>query len=318
MTTINSSQYDQPPTWTTAAASTGNGDSSQVNQPPCTVAGPNSDNGNNSTSDDAYTPSSILSCPPLIHLQAYGFCCPFIETEEEHDARIGVTHLQNYPITWYRKKLLEDVAKDVKGVVPSAAGGLLDGLGQMFGSNGKKHHIPMTYVGVPATLSIVDTDDHGPVIAIRTLEMNDPSNSAAKDAINNYLTTGKPWWEDPIIKDKAPSKVIPFYMVDKVASGWSMTNDSTAGGVKLYSTASSKGFLSGLGPELLRFDTLGGGGNTLRDSPKPDEPNKYSDKIIVQLKSLVDWNRRRMARGIKHGTMGVAPKSTSPGYVAMT
>ncbi|KAL7539046.1 hypothetical protein ACHAXR_008986 [Thalassiosira sp. AJA248-18] len=251
---------------------------------------------------------------------AYGLCCPFIETEEEHDARVGVNHLQNYPITWYRKKLVEDVAKDVKDAVPSS-GGLMNGIGQLLGSNGRKSEIPMAYVGVPGTLGIVDTDDHGPVIQIRTLEIDDPTNTEAKDAVNNYITSGRPWWEEKFIKDKAPSRVIPLYMVDKVTSGWSITNDQAAGGVKLYAAPPSKGFLSGLGPELLRFDTLGGGGNTLSGtlfSGKPDEPNKYSDKVIVQLKSLVDWNRRRMAKDIKHGKIGVAPKSNSPGYVTMS
>ena len=86
------------------------------------------------------------------------------------------------------------------------------------------------------------------------------------------------------------------------------------------------GLLSGFGPELLRFDTLGGGGNeTFGDVMQGatrradnNEPYKHSDKVIVQLKSLIDWNRRRMARDIKHGNVTVAPKAVGPGYVAMT
>ena len=78
-----------------------------------------------------------------------------------------------------------------------------------------------------------------------------------------------------------PSKVIPLYMIDKVASGFSLIGDSTAGGVKLYGTPTSKGFLSGsAAPELLRFDTLGGGGNSWSDdapwlSGKPNEPVSF-------------------------------------------
>lgn len=274
-----------------------------------------SDPGNNSASDAdgaPYEPSSLTSCPPLLRLQAYGFCCPFLETEEEHDARVCVNHLQNYPITWYREKMLEDVANDVNRVVGSSTTGekIMGGINQMFGGNAKKR-IPMSYVGVPATLSVVDTDNHGPIIEIRTLDMKNPS------VVNDYITSGKPWWEDQSLKDKPPSKIVPMYMVDKVASGWSVTGDSTAGGVKIYAAPPSKGFLSGLGPELLRFDTLGGGGSSLMDKPEPNEPNKYSGKVILQLKSLVAWNRRRMARGIKQGTMGVVPKPNSPGYVAM-
>ena len=88
-------------------------------------------------------------------------CCPFIETEEEHEQE---------PITWYRKKLLSDYSY----LAPSA-GGLIDGIGQLFSDCSKKSSnkqqqpqqngtsIPMTYVGVMATLTIVDTNNHGPV-----------------------------------------------------------------------------------------------------------------------------------------------------------
>ena len=269
------------------------------------------------TDAQEYNPSSTLSCPPLVQLQTYGFCCPFLETEEEHDARVGINNLQNYPITLYKKKLVEDIAKDVKDAVPKSAGGLMDGIGQLLGkAGGNKQEMPMTYVGVPATISIIDTDDHGPVIQIRTLDEDDPTK------LTEYITSGKPWWENANLKDKPPANVIPIYMVDKIASGWSLTSDHAAGGVKLYAAPLSKGFLSsGSGAELLRFDTLGGGGNTISNAltgVTHNEPNKYSDKVIVQLKSLIDWNRRRMARDIKKGNVSVAPKANSPGYISIT
>ncbi|KAL7534994.1 hypothetical protein ACHAWF_005019, partial [Thalassiosira exigua] len=236
-------------------------------------------------------------------------------------------HLQNYPITWYRKKLLEDVANDVKGAVSASrasgqVGGMMHGLGKLLGEGGKKAEIPMVHQGVPAIMSIADTNDHGPMIEIRSLEVNDPSNASAREAVNGHITGGKPWWEDIALREKAPSKVIPLYMVDKVSTGWSISNDKTTGGVRLYAASTSKGFLSGSGPELLRFDTLGGGGNTMRDyvGMKQEEPNKYSDKVIVQLKSLVDWNRRRVSKDIKRGRVGVVPKANSQGgsdYVEM-
>ena len=259
---------------------------------------------------------------------------PWTSQYTEHDAREGYSNLQNYPITWYRKKLISDLANDAKQLAPNASQ-LIDGIGQLFRSGSttsnnsskrqqqNKHDgtsIPMTHVGVLATITVVDTDDHGPVIQIRTLDNDNPSNQPAQNAIREYMTNGKPWWEDPCIRDQPPSKVIPLYMVDKVASGgWSFSSDPTSGGVKLLAAPESKGFLSSAGPELLRFDTLGGGGSTLSDaiwsSSKPNEPNKYADKVIVQLKSLVDWNRRRMAKDIKRGRVGVAPKSTGTGYV---
>ena len=32
--------------------------------------------------DDEYIQSSAATCPPLVKLQFYGMCCPFIESEE--------------------------------------------------------------------------------------------------------------------------------------------------------------------------------------------------------------------------------------------
>mmetsp|Transcript_21937 Transcript_21937/g.39570 ORF Transcript_21937/g.39570 Transcript_21937/m.39570 type:complete len:320 (-) Transcript_21937:423-1382(-) len=319
MTTTTNDQSDQPHSSNIAASSAAPDvkDDSKADTKADTKDKNNDDDGG------PYTPSSILSCSPLVQLQAYGLCCPFLETEEEHDARVGAHHLQNYPITWYRKKSLEDVAHEVTRVVgggttTTAAGGskLMDGIGQLFGSRTVKQKIPMSYVGVPAILSVVDTDNHGPIMELRSLDASHPSHGSV---VNEYLTGGKPWWEDASLRNKSPSKVVPLYMVDKVSHGWSISGDSTAGGVKLYAAPSKKGFLvSGVGSELLRFDTLGGGGNTMMDRPSPEEPNKHSDKVILQLNSLLAWNRRRIARGVKKGTVEVAPKSTSPGYVAMT
>jgi hypothetical protein len=68
------------------------------------------------------------------------------------------------------------------------------------------------------------------------------------------------------------------------------------------------GGIAGTGRELLRFD------------PRGDfESNEDVDDVIVQLRSLVDWNRRRMARDIEEGRAIAVPKSpASPGYVAMS
>ena len=47
--------------------------------------------------DDTYIQATAATCPPLVKLQFYGMCCPFIETEEEYDARIGYSNLQESP-----------------------------------------------------------------------------------------------------------------------------------------------------------------------------------------------------------------------------
>mmetsp|Transcript_13335 Transcript_13335/g.24150 ORF Transcript_13335/g.24150 Transcript_13335/m.24150 type:complete len:131 (-) Transcript_13335:20-412(-) len=87
----------------------------------------------------------------------------------------------------------------------------MDGIGQLFGSN-VKQKIPMSYVGVPAILSVVNTDNHGPIIEIRSLDMNNPSNSSI---VNDYLTSGKPWWEDTSLRNK-PRSMNEYYVLHHV------------------------------------------------------------------------------------------------------
>jgi len=235
-----------------------------------------------------------------------------------------------------------DVLKSTAHVIPPARG-LIDGMiGQLFASSdaagGDDTSIPMSYIGIPSTITIVDTDTHGPVIQIRSLDgwdENDPNHNTKRTtaAVKEYMTNGTPWWNDDSLCNKAPDRIIPLYMVDKVASsGWNFSADGSKGGVRLYAAPTAEGGIGGFinnaagggfGNELLRFDTLGGGGETVYDSlsTAAAEPNKYADKVIVQLKSLIDWNRRRMASDIQSGRMGVAPKggsgsNTVSGYIA--
>ena len=55
-------------------------------------------------------------------------------------------------------------------------------------------------------------------------------------------------------------------------------------------------------------------------SPRVTQSDDVDD-VIVRLKSLVDWNRRRLAKEIEEGRAMVVPKRTpasSPGYVAIS
>jgi hypothetical protein len=356
---------DKPSTTTTVAPSAAATDAPATAQHSTTTT--DATTSNNNYND--YQQSSLTSCPPLFQLQIYGLCCPFLISEEEHDARIGVINLHNYPIIWYRKKLIRDVAvahdvlKTIDGMIGQFFGnGGNNGGGGGGGGSGKSGDngantsavasavdatsIPMSYIGVPSTITIVDTDTHGPVIQIRSLDgfgdddpNNNHNNAKTTAAVKEYMTNGTPWWNDDSLCNKAPDRIIPLYMVDKVASsGWNFSADGSKGGVRLYAAPTSEGGIGGFintaaigggfGNELLRFDTLGGGGETVNDSLSTAavtaEPNKYADKVIVQLKSLIDWNRRRMASDIQSGRMGVAPKgggggsggNTVSGYIA--
>ncbi|KAL7519140.1 hypothetical protein ACHAWX_004288 [Stephanocyclus meneghinianus] len=263
------------------------------------------------TDDLEYTQSSLTSCPPLLGLQAYGICCPFLETEEEHDARTGIHNLQSYPITWYRKKRLRDVAKDVAGNVKRTnrpAANFIDGIvanvdkflgASMRGADDDAGYIPMTYVGVPATLTVVDTDEHGPILRVQAVEDGGDGHGREQSLDGKHDC-------------ELPYKIIPLSAVDTIGTGWSLINDPTAGGIKLFGFPQSNSMFGGSGEELLRFDTLGGGGNVMSDTlfpVKAEEPNKYSDKVICQLRSLVEWNRRRIANDVKRGRVRVAQTS---------
>lgn len=258
----------------------------------------------------AYTSPDITSCPPLVQLKAYGICCPLFETEEDQDARVGVQLLNNYPITWYRKQQQETVdASEGDGdgdEKPSdEAGGFIDGLvSSLLGNDTKsksKSKSSVKYYGVPATLSIIDTDQCGPLIKVKAASV-DKDEDKDKD---------KEWWDDET--KKPPSISIPLHLVDTVSAGWSLIGDSTQGGIKLFARKEqSKGlFGSGTGEELLRFDTHGGGGDDWSETVIPvksTEANEHADRIIARLRALIEWNRRRMAADVQQGKV-VSPSS---------
>jgi hypothetical protein len=218
---------------------------------------------------------------------------------------------------------------------------LREGIGAVGGRVDASDPTSMTYVRVLATMTIVDTDAHGPAIQIRALDDDGNASTrgaamAASSAMREYVASGRPWWED--LRDRPPCAIVPLYMIDRIASGWTLSGGMwNAGGVvRLYaapsapssssssssSASSGAGFITGMlmnatgfGRELLRFDPLSRGGRA--DS----ESNDDVDDVIVGLKSLVDWNRRRLAKEIEEGRAMVVPKRTpasSPGYVAIS
>ena len=225
----------------------------------------------------AYTSPGIASCPPLVQLQAYGLCCPFFETEDSQEARIGAQILSNYPITWYRKQVTEGVSSDGEKNATNNQG-FIDGLVTAISKSSQ-------YCGIPATLSIVDTEQCGPLIkVIATCGGKDDKNTT-----------------------RLPSISIPLHLVDSVSAGWSLVGDNTEGGIKLFARKQQSNGLLGVttsGEELLRFDTLGGGGDDWSEAVLPakvTEPNEHADRIIARLRALIAWNRKRMAAEVQQG-----------------
>mmetsp|Transcript_19653 Transcript_19653/g.32224 ORF Transcript_19653/g.32224 Transcript_19653/m.32224 type:complete len:268 (+) Transcript_19653:73-876(+) len=238
----------------------------------------------------AYTSPGIASCPPLLQLRAYGICCPFFETEEDHEARVGAQILTNYPITWYRKQVFAGVSSgggDENATNNHSAlegGGFIDGLvtgvDKLFVSNKSS-----MYCGVPATLSIIDTEQCGPLIKVKAIGVVGKENTHAT---------------------RLPSISIPLHLVDSVSAGWSLIGDNTEGGIKLFARKQLSNGLLGInsGEEILRFDTLGGGGDDWSEAVLPaklTEPNEHVDKIIARLRALIAWNRKRMTADVQQG-----------------
>ena len=203
--------------------------------------------------------------------------------------------------------------------VVEGAGSFIDGmlgmvddiLGTSAKAEAEKADVPLTCVGVKAELSVVDTREFGPVIVVQQTEEGDGDGSSQcehDDDESRFFADCLPTISSNQ-KNPLPSKIIPLYKTYSVSRGYSLFDDPTSGGVNLYGRPTS--FLSN-GEELLRFDTLGGEGG-VKDAIFPiiSKPNKYCDEVIRQLRALVDWNRRRIARDVKRGRVGVAENNGS-------
>jgi len=204
----------------------------------------------------------------------------------------------------------------------------------------------MKYVAVLATMTIKDTIDNGPVIEIRTLDDDNYNSTIASSytALQEYILTGKPWWEG--IKNKIPTTVVPLYVIDTVTTTSYQWGNYDGGKIVIHaaptnttsssSTTSSTNKEDGIidilnnmmigisgsqtnRRELLRFDPLPQLSSSQTNNSKTTTPDDDSiDDIVEQLQSLVITNRQIMARDIINGKTIVAPKSSTPGYIAST
>jgi hypothetical protein len=302
-------------------------------------------------------------------------------------------NFQNRPIGWYRKKRISAAtttssppslskSRDVVATegdwydeaTQDVSGWFMEDMGSLFGntpppSSSSKEKTTkatteemaeMKYVAVLATMTINDTIDNGPVIEIRTLDDDDNGSngnsiSSSYAALQEYILTGKPWWEG--IKNKIPTTVVPLYVIDTVTTAsnqWgnyeggkivihaASTNNATSSSSTTSSMNKEDGIIdilnnmmigiSGFNSnrrELLRFDPLpqlplsssqiNNSKTTTPDSRNDDSIDDYSiDTIVEQLQSLVITNRQIMAQDIINGKTIVAPKSSTPGYIAST
>src|SRR5210317_1777681 len=138
------------------------------------------------TESGDWTTPGITSCSPLIKLQAYGICCGIFESEEDRQARVGAQLLNNYPITWYREvpkqvdddddvDNSQDNANKSDNHAESGVGfidGLVTSVDKMFFGTGTKDKRNASYYGISATLSIIDTEQCGPVILVKATDID--------------------------------------------------------------------------------------------------------------------------------------------------
>ena len=282
----------------------------------------------------SYTPAPITTCPPLTSLQASGLCCPFVLTANEQDASAALQNLRHYPIVWYRPLRLREMARGLSkdavrtadriGVnrtassnVVKTAGTFFDGMlgtvDRLLGSSAEAD-VPCALVGVKAELSVVDTQEFGPALLVQQVKDDDESSTCDAQDTTQQPTSATTMSQGK--QSELPSKLIQLHKISTVSPSYSLFNDPTAGGIKLFGRPTS--FLSS-GEELLRFDTLGGEGGiaeTLFPAQTKRQPNEYADTVIEQIKSLVEWNRRRVARDVKKGRVGII-ESTNDGSVVL-
>ena len=311
------------------------------------------------------------------------------KTDDGLSATLGLTsydNFQNRPIGWYRKKRISAAttttssplslskSRDViategdwyEEATQDVSGWFMEDLGSLFGntppSSSSKEKTTkatteemseMKYVAVLATMTIKNTVDNGPVIEIRTLDDDDNANSISSSyaALQEYILTGKPWWE--VIKNKIPTTVVPLYVIDTVTTTSNQWGNNEGGKIVIHaaptnttsssSTTSSTNKEDGIidilnnmmigisgsksnRRELLRFDPLpqlplSSSQTNNSKTATPDSRNDDDDSIdtiVEQLQSLVITNRQIMARDIINGKTIVAPKSSTPGYIAST
>lgn len=310
-------------------------------------------------------------------------CCGTTTTVDTTPTRtLGYDNFQNRPIGWYRKKRTSSLTSSPLSsksrdqvteegdwydeATQDVSGWLMEDLGSLFGSTpplSSKETTTMTkateemaemkYVAVLATMTIKDSIDNGPVIEIRTLDDTDSNGNsiaASYAALQEYILTGKPWWEG--IKNKIPSTVVPLYVIDTVTTASNQWGNYEGGKILLHAAAPTNtttslastalssmnkdngiteilnNMMIGISgssqtnsrQELLRFDPL----PTLQlSSSKTATTSNYNnnndeDTIVEDLMSLVITNRQNMAQDIINGKTIVAPKSTTPGYIAST
>lgn len=199
----------------------------------------------------------------------------------------------------------------------------VDKLLKTYNMGDEEQGIPMVYVGVSATLSVVDTAEYGPAIKVVSTEVLEERSTSGASTLGNNV--------DGALSDKSiknAQKIIPLSQIDNVSAGWSILNDPTAGGIRLTSIPpEGGGFFQNVtgGQEILRFDTLGGGGNAFRPHKVGVEPNEYVDEVLGYLRDLVEWNRwrieRKRERKVKRaGRDGrkIGERDDSDGYISMS
>lgn len=234
----------------------------------------------------------LCQCKPIWCLHINGFCCPCLESEEDHLTRIAELSLTTVPIRWYRKIKTKSEIRQEKRWFPRT-----DGVLQCSGSpnetskdgeleiesNANQNELSC-YVGIDATLDVFDTSS-GPSICITSNEFDfvDDDDSTYEEGTKATTPGHKP----TIMK-----KLIRLRDIGEISCGndkdWNDfgVEDFHVCGVVVRSllgdTHTSRG-QNVTGRKILVFNVIQG----------TKQHNLKRDEIVQHLNTLASWDRRK-------------------------
>lgn len=217
-------------------------------------------------------------CKPILCLHINGFCCPCLESEEDHLTRIAELSLTTVSIKWYRRMITNPGSGEDKGWF-SGDGVLQCGSIQNTTDNalrvGNDLNQPelSCYVGIDATLDVFDTSN-GPAVFITSKEYKfvDDDSSLSEDKYDKISG----------VKPAVMQKCIPLYKIGSVSSG--TDNDWNDFGVEDFHV-SGVVLRDNRGKKLLIFNV--GQGSKQRSLTR--------NEVVQHLSTLVSWDRKRTA-----------------------
>uniref|UniRef100_A0A7S4MRZ9 Uncharacterized protein n=1 Tax=Odontella aurita TaxID=265563 RepID=A0A7S4MRZ9_9STRA len=227
-------------------------------------------------------------CKPIWCLHIKGFCCPCLESEEDHLTRIAELSLKTIPIKWYRR-IKTNPVQDNKGWF--SPGGVLPACGALDDPNtegGLKQNDAANpelscYVGIDATLDVFDTSA-GPSLCMTSMQFNfvDDDDLSISNGENAKAYGNKP---------SVMNKLIPLRDISHVSCG--NDDDWNELGIEDFHVC---GIIAHGVPKKDRQDVPGRKILIFNVVKGTKQHSLRRDEVAQHLNTLVSWNRRRSAK----------------------